>query len=153
MQILLPIDVLNKMRCHMHRAGRREIGGIIMGEEVEDQKFRIVDFSVDCISGSHSNFVRDAEQHNQALTDFFERTGANYRRYNYLGEWHTHPSYEVQPSLQDLNAMKDLVDGSGGVEFAVLLITRLKWCSQLEFSASLFVKDREPIPIDLVHEK
>jgi len=60
MQLLLPNDVVRKMRRHMVRAARREIGGMIMGEEIGDQQFRIVDFSVDARSGTSAQFLRDA---------------------------------------------------------------------------------------------
>lgn len=152
MQLLLPNNVLYKMRYHMMLAGRREIGGMIMGEEIRDQTFRIVDFSVDTKRGTRSYFVRDAEKHEQVLAEFFARTGGDYRRFNYLGEWHTHPSFSVQPSLQDIGSMQDLVRGSEGVLFAVLLITRLKWFWRLECSAHLFVRDHLPSRINLVHE-
>lgn len=141
------------MRCHLFRAGRREIGGMIMGEEIGDQQFRIVDFSVDARSGTSSQFVRDADQHDEALSAFFENTGAEYRRFNYLGEWHTHPSFDVLPSLQDIRSMQDLVDSSGGVDFAVLFIARLRWCWRFECSAHLFVRNHTPVVVDLVRER
>lgn len=40
MQLLLPIDVVRNMRRHLFRAGRREIGGIVMGEDLGNQRFR-----------------------------------------------------------------------------------------------------------------
>jgi integrative and conjugative element protein (TIGR02256 family) len=134
-------------------AGRREIGGMIMGEETGHQEFRFVDFSIDSKNGTSKNFVRDAEQHEQALLDFFEKTGKNYSRFNYLGEWHTHPSFSVQPSFQDVRAMQDLVDGSGGVSFAILFIARLRWRCRFDCTAHLFVRDHAPTQIVLVHEK
>ncbi len=149
MQLLLPSDVVRKMRKHMFRAGRREIGGMIMGEQIADQQFRIVEFSVDVTSGTRTNFVRDAEQHNLVLKEFFERTGKDYHRFNYLGEWHTHPSFTVDPSLQDIYAMQDLVDGTGGVDFAVLLISRLRWLWQYDCSASLFLRDHQPVRVNI----
>jgi hypothetical protein len=36
----------------MRGAGRREIGGILMGEQVAPDHFRIVDFSVDDTTGT-----------------------------------------------------------------------------------------------------
>ena len=45
MQLSLPADVVRKMRRHMRRAGSREIGGMIMGEQTGDQQFRVVDFT------------------------------------------------------------------------------------------------------------
>lgn len=153
MQLLLPSDVLRKMRGHLFRAGRREIGGMIMGEEVDDHTFKIVDFSVDATSGTNSNFFRDANKHDEALDAFFKKTGAEYRRFNYLGEWHSHPSFSVHPSLQDINAMQNLVDGSGGVDFAVLLITRLRWYCRFDCSSHLFVRGHVPTSIDVTRVK
>jgi len=153
MQLLLPNDVVRKMRRHMVRAARREIGGMIMGEEIGDQQFRIVDFSVDARSGTSAQFLRDADQHDEALSAFFDSTGADYRRFNYLGEWHTHPSFDVHPSLQDVRSMQDLVDDSGGVDFAVLFIARLRWCWRFECGAHLFVRDHAPMVVDVVHER
>jgi len=144
MQLQLPTDVLRRMRRHLLKSGSREIGGILMGEEVGDQEFQIVDFSVDTSSGTRAQFVRDSDQHDEALSAFFERTGGEYGRFNYLGEWHSHPSFSVHPSLQDMHAMQDLVDGSGGVDFAVLFISRLRWYWRFECSAHLFVRGHRP---------
>ena len=124
-----------------------------MGEEIGNQQFRIVDFSIDAKSGTEANFVRDDDQHDQALSAFFENTGANYRRFNYLGEWHTHPSFNVQPSLQDVRTMQNLVDGSGGVDFAVLFIARIRWFWRFDCSAYLFVQNHVPVVIEVVHER
>lgn len=153
MHLLLPSDVLRRLRGHLFRAGRREIGGLMMGEEIGDLQFQIVDFSVDATSGTSSNFVRDADQHDQALSAFFEKTGSDYVRFNYLGEWHSHPSFNVSPSLQDVHAMQDLVDGSGGVDFAVLLIIRLRWYCRFDCSAHLFVRGHAPVAIDIARVK
>lgn len=112
-----------------------------MGEETGDDEFRIVDFSVDTKIGTTSNFNRVSESHEQALEKFFERTGQDFNRYNYLGEWHTHPSFEVTASIQDIAAMHDLVNESQGIDFSVLLIARLKWMYELEMNSLLFVKN------------
>lgn len=151
--LLLPSDVVRRMRRHMFSASRREIGGMLMGEEIGDQQFRIVDFSVDAETGTKAHFVRDADQHDQALAAFFDSTDADYRRFNYLGEWHTHPSFDVQPSTQDIHSMQDLVDGSGGVDFAVLFIARLRWFWWFECSAHLFVRNHLPTVVDVIHER
>lgn len=152
MKLILPNDVRRKMRYNMMCAGRREIGGMIMGEEIGEQEFRIVNFSVDTKSGTHSKFVRNADEHDLALAEFFNRTGANYRRFNYLGEWHSHPSFSVYPSRQDVHAMQDLVDGTGGVNFAVLLIVRLRCLCRFDSSVHLFVKNYAPVRVELIHE-
>ena len=152
MQLILPNNVRRRMRGHMLRALGREIGGMIMGEEIGEHRFRIVDFSVDTNSGTRSNFVRNADDHDLALTNFYERTKADFRRFNYLGEWHTHPCFDVRPSPKDVDSMLDLVDGTGGVDFAVLFILRLRWLWWFECGAYLFVRNHAPIVVDVVHE-
>ena len=152
MQLLLPSDVRRTMRRHMVWARRREIGGILMGEEIGARRFRIVDFSVDAVTGTSAHFVRDADHHERELRAFFQKTGADYSRYNYLGEWHTHPSFDVRPSLQDLHSMQDLVEGSRGVDFAVLFIARVRWMWRFQCSAFLFVQQHAPTEIEVLHE-
>lgn len=126
-------------RC-LRRAGRREIGGILMGEQVAPDHFRVVEFSLDETSGTAAHFVRSPEHHCAALDDFFRRTGADYRRFNYLGEWHSHPSYPVRPSSEDAASMQDLVDGERDIDFSALLIVRLRYYLRLEAAAYMFVR-------------
>lgn len=125
MKILIPKHIRKLIKQNMSRAGRKEIGGILMAEEIGSQCFRIIEFSVDAHSGTTTNFFRNSSNHEQELDNFFLKTGTDYSRFNYLGEWHTHPCFDVRPSLQDMRSMQDLVDDSSGVTFAVLLIAKL----------------------------
>ena len=152
MQLLLPNEAVRNMRRHLLRAGRREIGGMLMGEDLGDQRFRVLEYSVDTKSGTTTSFHREAEEHDRALSAFFEKTGSDYARFNYLGEWHSHPSFSVQPSLHDLHAMQDLVDGTGGVNFAILLISRLRWYWRFDCSAHLFVQGYPPTTVDVTQD-
>jgi len=139
-------DVIVRMRSLLRRARSREIGGVLMGEQFGDGHFRIVDFSVDDLTGGFAHFVRDPDHHRIALAAFFERTGADYARYNYLGEWHSHPSFPVHPSLEDCRSMTSLVEGERDIEFAVLMIVRLRFWFKVECSTNLFVRGQAPRP-------
>ena len=152
MKLLLPSDISKSMRRHMLKAHKREIGGMLMGEETGKGEFRLVDFSVDTESGSKGHFMRDANLHEKHLQEFFARTGSNYGRYNYLGEWHTHPSFSVQPSLTDIQSMQGLVEGPHGVGFAVLLISKLKWFRGFECGAWLFIEGHHPTSVEILRE-
>jgi hypothetical protein len=81
------------LRAAPRKAGQREVGGILMAEQLRPGHFRIVDFSLDALSGSHTRFHRDPKTHQKVLDAFFQRTGCDYQRFNYLGEWHSHPSF------------------------------------------------------------
>src|SRR5436190_21295944 len=110
MMVSLPHDVRKRLHKTVRKAGRREIGGVLMAEQLEPGNFRLVDFSVDSQMGSAAHFVRSVEYHQAALSDFFEKTGADYARFNYLGEWHSHPNHLPVPSSEDAQSMESLIN-------------------------------------------
>jgi integrative and conjugative element protein (TIGR02256 family) len=151
MKLEFPPTQRRVLHCSLLRAGSREIGGILMGEQLKPGHFRIVDFSVDAHSGSSAHFVRGAEEHRKALDSFFSRTGADYSRYNYLGEWHSHPNFPALPSPQDMRSMHSLVESEDNIPFSVLLIVRTKWRVTLECSAMLFQRGGFRSEVEIVH--
>jgi [CysO sulfur-carrier protein]-S-L-cysteine hydrolase len=145
MRIELAPDIEKRLRASLGTAGSREIGGMLFAEQVAPGKFRVVDFSVDLFSGSHTAFRRDPETHHTTLDEFFRRTSHDYRRFNYLGEWHSHPSFSVRPSLDDVNTMTDIVnDPSSKISFAILLIVRLRFWLWLDYSLTVFAQNERP---------
>lgn len=150
MILSLPADVRKRLRKAVRRAGRREIGGVLMAEQLEPGHFRLVDFSVDSETGSAAHFIRSVEHHRTALEAFFERTGADYARFNYLGEWHSHPNHDPIPSGADVRSMRQLIERERDIPFALLLIVRAGW-RRLACSATLFSQtaDRSPVTIEL----
>jgi proteasome lid subunit RPN8/RPN11 len=142
MRLLIPSDLTQRLRRELKRGGTQEIGGVLVGEHAAEDTFRLVDFSVQHSGGSQTHFVRDVA-HNKAFLDvFFVRTGHNYQRYNYIGEWHSHPLFAATPSREDLATMLDIVrDPNVGVTFAILLIARI--CRRnLEISATAFTSTK-----------
>jgi [CysO sulfur-carrier protein]-S-L-cysteine hydrolase len=148
--ISLPSDQRARFRTCLRRAGRREIGGILMGEQVAPGHFRIVDFSLDETSGTAAHFVRNPDHHGEALETFFRATKSDFRRFNYLGEWHSHPSFPVRPSAEDLMSMQSLVDGEQDIEFSALLIVRLRCLIILEATAYMFIRHGVPGQVPLI---
>ncbi|MBA3068113.1 MAG: hypothetical protein FP825_06515 [Hyphomonas sp.] len=149
MQIELPKQQIARFKSLLKKAGRREIGGVLMAEQINQGIFRIVDFSVDEVSGSQAHFVRSTEHHQKALHEFFARTGNQYERFNYLGEWHSHPSFEVKPSLEDIHSMQTLVEGERGIPFAALMIVKRSAFWRFECSVMLFKKGQSPSGVTL----
>lgn len=150
MRIELTKDVQNRMISCLASAKRREIGGILMAEQVEPGSFRIIDFSIDDVTGSAAHFVRSTEHHSNALEEFFARTGNNYSRFNYLGEWHSHPNHAPVPSSTDIHSMRELLREESNISFAVLLIIKRGWRRQLLCSATLFNKTEQLSNIQIV---
>lgn len=154
MHLLLTGTVLKRLRRELRRAGSQEIGGLLMGEHVRDDVFRIVDVSVQRSGGSAACFVRDPAQHEATRRAFFARTGSDYTRFNYLGEWHSHPTFEPVPSMVDIATMQSLVeDPAVGVNFLVLLVVKLAARHTIEGSATAFTARTPPTGVAMVSEQ
>ncbi len=150
MQLLVPQTILKRLQLELKRGGSREIGGLLMGEHVGGEVFRLIDLSVQHAGGSHVSFERDPERHRAHLEEFFARTGRDYSRYNYLGEWHSHPHFEPLPSPMDMRTMQSIVeDPDVGANFLVLVIARLTRRRRIALSATAFRSAAKPIPVQV----
>lgn len=149
MIVELPIDIQNKMRSQLDLANKREIGGILMGEQIDEDTFKIVEYSTDGSTGSHAHFVRSTEYHEIELQRFFARTGSNYSKFNYLGEWHSHPNHFLIPSRTDIASMNDLVHSERAINFAILLIIKKGWWRPIRCVGFLFCRGQSPQSIHI----
>ena len=141
MTIILPSEVSNKIIRALQKAKNQEIGGILMGELVDSNKFKIVDITIQKRRGTTFSFVRCVKYFIKPLNAFFNNTGHRYTKYNYLGEWHSHPLFTATPSSKDVATMFSIVcDKSVGANFAVLLVTKINE-NKLECSATFFFPD------------
>jgi [CysO sulfur-carrier protein]-S-L-cysteine hydrolase len=139
MQILLPPDIIERLIHALEQADTREIGGILMGEHIAENVFRVKDLTVQQHSGSFVTFVRMLQDIIAPLRHFFQATNHNYSRFNYLGEWHSHPSFVPEPSSRDRQTMRDLIeDPAVGAHFVVLMIVKLTQAGQLDGSVTVF---------------
>jgi len=131
------------LRQALRRAGTKEIGGQIFGEQLAPSDFIASELTLQKRPGTFARFVVDLVQAARDAMRFFDRTQHQYTRYNYIGEWHSHPSFEVHPSGTDLAAMRDLVsDPDFKGLFAVLMITRLESGELLTCRAWIFDPQR-----------
>jgi integrative and conjugative element protein (TIGR02256 family) len=148
MHLLLTAPILKRIRRELRRAGLSEIGGLLMGEHVGDDEFRVVDISVQRTGGSIASFVRDPASHNAQLKAFFARTGGDFTRFNYLGEWHSHPMFAPVPSETDCHSMQSIVDNHDvGANFLVLLVVRLASRTKIEGTAMVFRRQLPPMNV------
>jgi hypothetical protein len=123
--LLLPADICDRIKTGLHKARHREIGGILMAEHVGVDTFSVTDLTLHR-RGTIASFVRRIEEALGSLHDFFRRTRHDYTKFNYIGEWHSHPCFEVEPSLKDDAAMREIIgDVTIGANFVVLLVVKL----------------------------
>ena len=103
---------------------QREIGGVLFGEQVDEGCFRIVEATRQRFwSGTHDRFCRGGTQARKDILSLHRRYGGEAKRFNYLGEWHSHPNAPAVPSLCDEMTMTDLLaEQAGAVNFLVLVV-------------------------------
>src|SRR2546426_6934298 len=135
MELLVPPEITSQLVDALTQAGRREIGGILMGQHVGPDTFRVRKVTVQRRGGTFAAFVRIVAEILAPLRAFFDATKHDYTRFNYLGEWHSHHSFALSPSGRDDMTMYDLVmDPQLAARFLVLLLVKLDNRGQLEGS-------------------
>lgn len=147
--VILNGKCVRKLKRELRAAGSNEIGGVLAAEQVDDGRFLVVDLSVQR-NGTHSHFERDPHQHREFIRRFHQRTGHKPERFNYLGEWHSHPVYPATPSDVDFRQMQHLVEEAEQKStFLILVIVTLGLNSELRGSAYGFRPGFAPLRVRL----
>lgn len=147
--IILSCRCARKLKRELRLAGANEIGGVLAGEHLADGTFLIKDLSVQR-NGTPSSFARDPVQHRKFMRRFHLLTGNDTERFNYLGEWHSHPSFLALPSTPDLRTMQaEIEDREQTASFLVLLVIKLGRDRGLIGSAHAFRRRHHPIRVNL----
>lgn len=121
----LPSKITSQIEQALTQAGKREIGGILMAEHVGTNEFTVRDLTI-CGGGKFASFVRRIQGVWTKLHQFYDSTDHDYTRFNYIGEWHSHPSFEPVPSIVDHKTMNAIImDKQVGCNFVVLLVVKL----------------------------
>lgn len=137
------------------KAGRREIGGVLFGEQIAEGEFRLIDVTRQRFGGgTEVRFHRRGGSAKRAIEALHKMHGGDAERYNYLGEWHSHPNAPALPSPRDEVTMYQLLADQGdAVNFLVLLIVRLGDGGALEIGAITYLASGHKIPVSIVIER
>jgi len=150
--VSVPADIQHTLVAALQDAGTNECGGVLMGEHVGHNRFAVRQLTVQG-GGRFASFLRGTRSALRALGQFFKQSGHDYTRFNYLGEWHSHPSFSVQPSSTDHCSMLEIVtDPQVGATFVVLLIFRLGRNGRLQGSAHTYLPDGTVAASNLILE-
>lgn len=142
LNLLLPTEITARLEESLLRSGNLECGGILLGEHIGENAFAVREITVQG-TGTISRFIRKVEEAVNALGKFFRRHGNDYSRFNYLGEWHSHPLFEPRPSSVDHNSMREIATNPEvGANFVVLLIVKLDRRGFLIGSAHVYLPDQ-----------
>ena len=106
---------------------------MLFGEIITPDELRIAAATVSGTGGTAS-FTRHSHGSLRRLKRFLAQHGNDHGRYNYAGEWHSHPRFALGPSVRDAISMRGILDEVPYARFAALLIVRLQ-LDQLETRA------------------
>jgi hypothetical protein len=127
MKIIIPHDMSVALDKALLNAGTNEIGGQIYGQQIKPSNFAATNITFQQKPGTFARFIVDVLQVVRDAATFFNLTKHDYTRFNYIGEWHSHPSFEPFPSTIDITTMLKLVSDPGFQgNFAVLMIVKLE---------------------------
>jgi hypothetical protein len=146
---------VRKLSTALERAGVSESGGQLFGEQLAPSYFRVTELTVQSRRGSFASFIVDVVEAGRIALAFFRRTGHDYTRHNYIGEWHSHPSFAVEPSFMDSSTMRELVTAPEFAgSFAVLMIARLDG-RELRTGAWLYdpLGNEEPVTLEIQDDR
>lgn len=150
--VSIPLAAQATLCDALRRAGTNECGGVLMGEHVGLNHFAVQTLTVQG-GGSFASFVRGTKAALRAMAEFLRRSNHEYTKFNYLGEWHSHPSFSVQPSGTDHRSMLEIASNPKvGANFVVLLIFKLTAQGSLEGSAHTYLPDGSALLSQLLLE-
>ena len=153
MQLLIPPEIALRLVNALAQAGEKEIGGILMGEHVGPDIFRVKEVTIQRKGGTFAAFVRIVAEILAPLRAFFDATKHEYARFNYLGEWHSHHSFALSPSGRDHMTMYEIVtDQEVGARFVLLLLVKLSDHNELEGRVTVYQPNKSPFEGSIVQE-
>ena len=155
MKIDISKPIVDDWTKQLKRAGPIEIGGVLFGEQLFEGSFRVVAASRQRLgNGSIDQFCRDGKEARRDILELHRSYGSEPERFNYLGEWHSHPNAPAVPSAHDEFTMAQLLaDQSGAVNFLVLLIVRLSGTKRLEIGGRAYLASGHILPCEIEFEQ
>lgn len=143
LSLTVPRSQLAKLQIHLKQGGNREIGGWLVAEQTAPGKFELVGFTVDLEAGTRDRFDSLPEPHSQQMDRILLENSGRAGRVDYLGEWHSHPTFPPIPSEIDVASMTDMVENSRP-SFAALVIVRLMGNASIQATITTFQRGQLP---------
>lgn len=140
MKLLITKEILENWQVTLIEAKQNEVGGILFGEHVGNEKFRLIEYTLQKKQGKKASFQRNASDARKSLKQLNKAYGNKHTQFNYLGEWHSHPNSLAIPSEKDVETIRSILkDKSTIANFLVLMILKVNHESFIEMSAITFL--------------
>jgi len=103
------VEIEQRAYDEIHRAleefGDYEIGGMLIGYKRGENHFAVSEATIadDAQDFRIASFIREPLKSMKLLLKTYK-----IRRHNYIGEWHSHPRFNLYPSAYDVKTMKGI---------------------------------------------
>ncbi|TKD13770.1 hypothetical protein FBT96_19055 [Rhodobacter capsulatus] len=143
LSLTVPRSQLANLQIYLAQGGKREIGGWLVAEQIAPGEFELVGLTVDLETGTRDRFDSLPEPHSKQMDRILLENSGRVGRVDYLGEWHSHPTFPPIPSKIDLTSMMHMVENSGP-SFAALVIVRLMRNASIQATITTFQRGQMP---------
>ncbi len=149
MKIVIPKKMCIKLKKELNRMGFYETRGSFFAERVNDDLFVINDIYFSRKQGTVSfiQMIIGSDYH-RFQNIYHKKHKFEYKKFNFIGDWHSHPSFSCNPSRYDVKEAKDDLEHSNA-NFIVQCILKLI-NNNLTGNAYVYYRDRKTEEIDLI---
>ena len=99
MKLRIAQKTLEGWKLALVTAGTREIGGVLFGEHVGTEDFRVVNITQQRRRGGEASFRRKSREAKRGLKRLSAAHGNDHERFNYLGECIPIPMLPLYPVI------------------------------------------------------
>jgi len=146
MKVIIPNNTKYNILAALNYANKKEVGGLLIGEIINYMTIEIINMTSQS-KWLKSFFLRKwSRKEKKELNDILDQYGNNFSSINYCGEWHSHPSFSLEPSNRDIKSMWELCfDVKVSANFLILLIVKSAGKNDLQAKCYYFNKENYPI--------
>lgn len=125
MKIILTKEVSRKIKEKLLSSGLLESKGACFAHYVDKNHYEVIDTFISDYKGT-STFTKLLinRRYKRFEKEFYKKHKYDYKNYNYIGDWHSHPLFECVPSNYDICEAKNELDNSNG-NFLIQIIVKL----------------------------
>jgi [CysO sulfur-carrier protein]-S-L-cysteine hydrolase len=148
MTIILPKKISKILHKQIHRHSPNETKGALFAKQIDDDHYEIDEVYLERQIGSIA-FVRlyNNQRYKRFQKQYHAKHDDDFLHHNYIGDWHSHPSFECVPSSFDrMEVEMDLQQSNAN--FLIQVILKVEY-NKLVGDAFLYNKDASAQQIQL----
>lgn len=126
MRIIVPKKITNKIFAAVNKAGTKETKGALFAKYVSYNCYEIEDVYISKVKGTNVFSILIVNcSYRKFEKQYFKKYNNDFENHNYIGDWHSHPLFECNPSNYDVHEAFDELENSNA-NFLIQLIVKIE---------------------------